>query len=145
MKILAFAVAIGSISLADAGELGSGKAYKADIQDFITLRVTSIHPEYGRLFFGFSKPARVLFGDKKQKRTAVRCDWSASLRNGDPLLMIVREIFLIDEGFVYEVSTKERIEWVDGEPEIDRDQPNRSTDPTLASVTPPAGHEPSLR
>jgi hypothetical protein len=137
----AFAVVAGVASLAYAAESGHSKDYKVAIQDYVALNVGFKHPEYGKLYFGFSEPGRVLFGDKKQQRLAVRCNWSADLKNGEHLLMMVRETFLIDEGFVYKVSSKDRIEWVDGEPNIDKDQPNQSSVPSLSLVTPPAGQE----
>jgi len=138
-SILIFAVLAGVTSLGLAAESVRSKEYKADIQDYVTLHVRSKHPEYGKLYFGFSEPGRVLVGAKKQERLAVRCDWSADLKNGDYLLMMVRETFLIDEGFVYEVSPKDPITWVNGEPKIDKDQPNQLPDPTSPFVTPPAG------
>jgi hypothetical protein len=141
MKTLIHGLAflVGVASLVCAAELGNSTNYKSDIQDFVTLRVRSEHPEFGKLYFGFSKPGRVLFGEKRTQRTAVVCHWGAALKNGDPLLMAVMETFLVDEGFVYPVSPKERLEWVDGSPKIDKDQSNQLPDPTSPSVTPPAG------
>ena len=136
---LTFLVCVAS--WACAAEPGNSANYKASIQDYVTLRVRSENPKYGKLYFGFSKPGRVLFGDKRTQRLAVVCDWSADLENGDHLLMMVRETFLVDAGFIYPVSPKERLEWVDGPPKSDKDQSNQSSEPALSSVTPPAGQE----
>jgi|ERR1017187_1552858 hypothetical protein len=142
---LALALAVFVAPYANATDPGNSRDYKSAIQDYVTLNVGFKHPEYGKLYFGFSEPGRVLVGEKRQKRIAVRCDWSADLKNGDHLLMIVRETFLIDAGFIYEVPASEKVDWIEGEPKIDKDQPNPSPDPTLASGTSPAGQEPRHR
>jgi hypothetical protein len=89
----------------------------------------------------------VLFGEKRLQRLAVKCHYGAALKNGDMLLMIADGgTFLIDEGFVYEVSPSDKMEWVDGVPKIDKSQPNQLSDPTSPFVTPPAaaGGTPSV-
>jgi hypothetical protein len=141
---LAFAIAIATVLSAHASDSVRSKEYKSAIEDYVTLHVGFKHPEYARLFFSFSEPARVFFGNKRQQRLAVRCDYGAALKNGDILLMIVSRAYLIDEGFVYEVSPTDRIEWVDGVPKEDKGQPNQLSDPTSPFVTPPAFSEGAL-
>jgi hypothetical protein len=118
--------------------------YKSAIEDYVTLDVRAKHPEYGELHFGFSEPIRVLVGLKRQPRIAVECSWSPDLKNGDHLLLMVRETFLVDTGFLCQVSVSEQVEWIDGYPKMDKGQPNQSSEPTSSSGEPPAGHDPRL-
>src|ERR1017187_5723640 len=60
-------------------------------------------------------------------------------RHPSPRIIRTLAWAMVDEGFVYPVSPKERLEWVDGSPKIDKDQSNQLPDPTSPSVMPPAG------
>lgn len=131
--------------MAFAAEPTAAFDYKAEIKDQLALKVSFAHSEYGVVATIFSKPARVLVGDKRQQRLAVRCSWAAGPKSGGYLLLFHSATFLIDAGLTCEVPALEKVDWIDGEPGIDKDQPNQPSDPTLSSGTSPAVQEPRRR
>ena len=141
MKIATVALSIfaGVATLAFAAEPEHSNDYRTAIRDQLVLKVSVGHPDRGVAATMFSKPARVLVGAKRQQRLAVRCTWAEGPKGGSSLLLFERTTFVIDDGLVCEVSPTDVIDWIDGEPKIDKDQPNPLPDPTSPTVTPPAG------
>jgi len=141
MKIATICLSIlaGVATLAFAAEPQHSYDYRAAIRDQLALKVSVVHPERAVVVTMFSKPSRVLVGVKKQQRLAVRCAWAEGPKSGGSLLLFERTTFLIDDGLVCEVSPTDVIDWIDGEPKIEKGQPNQLSDPTSPSVTTPAG------
>ena len=146
MKCATLALSIFTCVATQVFAGGSSQDYKAAIRDQLVLKMSFASPEYGVVATMFTKPARVLVGNKKQQRLAVRCTWAAGPKGGAYLLLFRNATFLIDEGLVCEASPTDVIDWIDGNPNMDKDQPNQLSDPTSPFVTPPAsaGGAPSV-
>jgi hypothetical protein len=121
------------------------KDYKGTIEALISNREAIDHPEFAKLHFSFFEPKAVLYGERKQQRLAVRCDWFPDGRDGEPFLMVGIATFLVDLGMVYEVARNERIVWVGGDPVREKEQPSTSSDPTRDSGTISAVQGPQAR
>jgi hypothetical protein len=128
--------AIFSIPL--RADSSSPSDYKETIEALITNREAVEHPEFARLYFSFFVPKDAIYGEKGQRRQAVRCEWWAEDKHGSPYLMIADTDFLVDFGVVYQVRRYERLEWIGGNPVREKVQPNQSTDPAHPFVTPSA-------
>jgi hypothetical protein len=110
-----------------------------DYKRKIEALLSATYPQYGEFYCNYYEPKRVLVGEAKKEMCAVRCDWGAKLKSGALLAQINQSIFTFDGDRITKPGRDEKIEWIDGEPMLERKKPNHPSGPTPAAVTRPAG------
>ncbi|MDI1250526.1 MAG: hypothetical protein PSV13_16820 [Lacunisphaera sp.] len=95
--------------------------YKKKIEEFLAAK----NPQYREFYCDYYEPKRVLVGGSKKEGCAVRCDWGAKTKSGAVPLMITLSTFVFDGDRIFEPKRDEKIEWIDGEPTLERKKPNR--------------------
>lgn len=88
----------------------------ADYRAKIRAALVSQRLPQGEFFCDFYEPKRVLVGEAKQERCAVRCDWGVRRKTGAMPVLIVRAVFVFDGETLVELKGDAPVEWPDGPP-----------------------------